>query len=543
VPSGIQATCQVLSTTRNRAVVPLVVAGIHSTSPEVRAAIIRAAMRRHDAATHTQLVRHYDQLDETDQLVLCDTHRVMPHHAAPVLRRAILEGDATLCTNACAIVQAAGDFEMLPTLLKAAENRKHPHTATILNAITGLTDVLYQHLAEWTIGATPGAHDPSFARHHVLTALEQSLSRYAKHERFAILDAFLLLAPIDNATFLKILRDPHHACHADMIRALSTSQDFGVMERLVELLRDTETPTAALEIIANRGDDAFVRILLHGLKHPAPVRVLHNMKRMQRVVWLESRRELLLELDGRTQAVAVDLAAASGLITDTLFELLSMVLRGGLAEGRRASCQALARFENETADALIRAALDDPDAGVQAAAVRQMRTRRVPDALQRLVRLLDAPAAEVRNAARTSLAEFNFIRYKSMFDLLDSEAARTTGRLVHKVDDTAIQKLQEELSSPAISARLRAIEMAIAMAATDDVEPHLIELANNENVVIRKEALLALGHSHRAETIRTLERAALDPNRTIADAARISLALAMKGRGSAPEQARGGRQS
>ena len=53
------------------------------------------------------------------------------------------------------------------------------------------------------------------------------------------------------------------------------------------------------------------------------------------------------------------------------------------------------------ADELILAMLDDPDAGVQAAAVRQLRARRVPDALQRLVALLDSRLPEVREAART----------------------------------------------------------------------------------------------------------------------------------------------
>jgi hypothetical protein len=542
VPSGIQATCQVVATTRNRAVVPLIIAGMRSSSIDVRAAVIRAALRRHDAATHTQLIKHYSDLNPADQLVLAETHRQMPHHATPVLRRAIIEGDATMCANACAIVQASGDFEMMPTLLRAAENPKHCHTDAVLSAVTGLSEVLFQQLAEWSIGPTPRTHDPSFARHHVLMALEESLTRYATHEHLAILDAFLQIAPIDNDTLLRILRDQNHACHADTIRAFSTSQDFGVMERLVEFLRDTETPKAALEIIANRGDDAFVRVLLHELKYPVPVRVLHNMKRMSRVVWLESRRDLLLEFDGRTQAMAVDLASASNLGSEAQFELFATVFRSGLADGRRASCQAIARVRSAKADAMVRAALDDPDAGVQAAAIRQLRTRKIPDALQRLVRLLDAPAAEVRDAARTSLAEFNFIRYKAMFDLLDSEAARTTGRLVHKVDDTAIQKLQEELNSPAISARLRAIEMAIAMAATDEVEANLIDITQHENIALRKEAILALGHNRRAESIRTLERAALDPNGTIADAARASLALAMKSRTLASEKAKGRRQ-
>ena len=96
------------------------------------------------------------------------------------------------------------------------------------------------------------------------------------------------------------------------------------------------------------------------------------------------------------------------------------------------SCTALARFRNHQADALVRAALDDPDAGVQAAAVRQLRQRGFPDALSLLVSLLESRSIEVRDAARTSLAEFNFIRYRAMFDLLDEKALKSTGVLVQQ---------------------------------------------------------------------------------------------------------------
>jgi hypothetical protein len=513
----------VLSTTRNRAVLPVLLAGFRSTSAEVRAAVIRAAVRRHDAATHTQLLRHFAELDLADQAVLCETHLAMPHHAAPVLRRAVLEGDAIMCANACAIIRESGDFEQFPTLVKAAENKKHPYLDEVFSTIAELTDELYQELAQWAGGDRAGLHDPSFKRRNVLLALEQSLSRYAAHHQTEILDAFLLLAPADNATFLKVLRDMHHACHEPMVDELTASEDSGIMERLVELLRDTDTPQAALEIIAQREDRQFLNILLHEFKRPVPLRALHNMKRLRKVAWLESHCKLLLELDGRAQAVAVELAAASSISSESLFELLALLLQDGLTEGRRASCQALARFEGHEADELILTALDDPDAGVEAAAVRQLRSRRIPDALKLLVSRIDASSVEVRDAARSSLAEFNFVRYRAMFDLLDDDAARTTGRLVHKIDRSAGRQLLEELTSPSISVRLRAIEMAVAMAATDEVESQLIELAQNENASVRKEALLALGNCHHPGVKPLLEAATRDQNGSIADAARQSL--------------------
>jgi HEAT repeat protein len=522
--NGFHKTARVLATSRNRAVVPIILAAAKSTSSDVRSSALRAAIRRRDSATHTELIGCFSQLDEADRIAVCTAHRQLPHHAAPALKAAILTGDEHHCANACNMIVAAGDFDMLRTLVSVAENKRHHSSGEALAAITGLVDRLFQDLALWAGGIRlDGDHDPSFVRHHVLNTFEQSLGQFVRHQRLEILDAFLLLTPVDNPTFLKILRDPRHACHAATIQNLTLSQDSGVMERLIDLLRDTDTPPAALQIIAARRDPQFLNILLHELRHPVPIRVLHNMKRLKSVAWLESERSHVLDLGGRAQAAAVELAAASDISRESLLAFLANVLQNGLAEGRRASCQALSRFMMPDADQLVFAALNDPDASVQAAAIRQLRARRMPNSLGQLAKFLDSTSAEVRHAARSSLAEFNFIRYRAMFDLLDDEAARSTGALVRKVDNSACQKLIEDLNSPSISARLRGIEMAIAMSAADDVEAQLIELTNHENVAIRKEAILALAHCTHAECDAVLEAASKDRNGTIADAARQSL--------------------
>ena len=172
----------------------------------------------------------------------------------------------------------------------------------------------------------------------------------------------------------------------------------------------------------------------------------------------------------------------------------------------------------------VRAALNDPDASVQAAALRQLRPRRSPNALQLLVAKLQSPSIEVRDAARSSLAEFNFVRYRAMFDLLDEHSVRTTGALVRQVDFTAREKLIGDLMSPSISVRLRAIDMAIAMDSNEDVRSQLLELAGHENVALRKEAIAALATVKGPDVVAVLELAADDTNSSVADAARQSLA-------------------
>ena len=522
--AGPARTSQVLSGTRNRAVIPLLLAGLRSSRASVRAAAIRAAVRRHDSATHTHLIRHFGDLSEADQAVLAEAHAALPHHAAPALKAAVLEGDATLCKNACRIIALSCDADLFPVLVKAAESKKHHHRDAVSKTILELASGVVHELAQWAGGERAGHHDPSFKRHHLLVSLEQSLARFAQHHCREVLDAFLLLAPIENKTLQQILHDPRHPGHGAVATELASTQDCGIIERFVEMLGDINAPPAALEIMSRRADQKFVDILLNGLPRPVPVRVLHNMTRLRHVAWLEDHRRLLVELDGRAQAIAVDLATSSGMSHDRIFDLLVFLMREGLAEGRRASCQALAKFDTAEADKLVLSALDDPDSGVQATAVRQLRIRRLPDALQRLVALLDSRSPEVRDAARSSLAEFNFTRYRTMYDLLDEQAVKSTGVLVYKVDHTAQQKLLEELAAPSITSKLRGIEMAVAMEAANDLRQQLIELASHENVTVRKEAVTALAHCRGEQVIAALMAAAADTNRTVAEAAQRSLA-------------------
>ena len=521
--SGLDKTRQVLSRTRNRAVLPLLAAGFRSSSAEVRAAAIRAAIQRVDLESHTQLICHFNSFGDAERAALAEAFHAVPHHTAPALTAALLGSDTNLCDNACQLIVLCQDCDSFSALLQAAESGSHRHCHQIAATIRQLADRLHERLDQWAGSSHPAGHDPTFARHQALAALERYLSHSPHHVPPEIVEAFLLLAPSDHPTLARILNDSRHACHAPFVSVFSTSPDRSVVERLVALVRDTDAPIAALEAIARRTDRPFIDSLLQGLRRPVPLRVLHNMKRMRSIAWLESHRETLLHLDCRAQALAIELAAASGMQEAAFFDLVVLLLREGLAEARRAACQALAKFEGPQIDMLVLTALDDPDAGVQAAAARQLRPRRLPQALKVLVGLLDSASVEVRDAARSSLAEFNFVRYRSMFDLLDENAIKTTGLLVHKVDDGAVEGLIEELTSPSVSSRLRGIEMAVAMQATQDVCDQLVELAKHENVSVRNEALAALAECTGPHVFEVLELAARDASHSIAETARQSL--------------------
>ena len=160
---------------------------------------------------------------------------------------------------------------------------------------------------------------------------------------------------------------------------------------------------------------------------------------------------------------------------------------------------------------------------MQAAAARQLRMRRLPDAMERLVVLLDHAAPEVRDAARTSLAEFNFIRFRSSFEVMDERTRRKIGPLVRKVDPSSISRLIDLLDSPSMTTRLRGLEMVIAMDASDDVFGLLVQLISDPDLTVRTDAVAALGQCRKTEALLLLRHAARDSNLCVREAARKSI--------------------
>jgi HEAT repeat protein len=524
VTNGLQTTWNVLSQTRNRAAQPVLALAMHSELVEIQSGAVRAIVRRKDSAAHEQLIRCFDALGDSGQHTLCDAHRETPHQMSAALAAAVQSGDPQGCKNACCILLLCHDFDQFPALIRAAENRHHRQAPIVSATMKQLAYLLLEDLSDPTSNLRQGGTDTYFFRRQIVRALERSVSDFARHYRQEILEAFLVLSPAGNDVLERILQDTHHPCHEPALAVLASSDSPAIIGQLVTLLHDATVPIGVLRIIAQRVDHGFLETLLRGLKKPVPLRVLNNMSRLHRVSWLEEKREQLLALDGQFQATAFELAVATSINHHALFELLAMILRRGSAEGRRAACRALAEFRGPEADELVVAALADPDGGVQAAAVRQLRDRQLPDALPMLVRMLDSPAPEVREAARSSLSEFNFVRYRTMFDLLDEKTLRTTGALVNRVDPSSYFRLAEELSSPSASHRRRGIAMAVAMDAASDVRDKLIALSEDEEVSVRVEAVAALRHCRGLEVMSALQLALHDPHRAVREAATASLA-------------------
>jgi hypothetical protein len=353
--------------------------------------------------------------------------------------------------------------------------------------------------------------------------LEQSIARFVRHQRPEVIEAFLQLVERDNATVKQILLDPFHGCYLGVVDLLLHSQRGGIVRLLLSYLDDPHPPTAAISALARRCDPKFIGHLLKKIgDRPSPQQA-QNLKRVESVPWADPEQGVVDMLDDASQHSLVKMLAASGVKRSEVFRTLEHLALRGTPGGRRAAFEELAGFSGVEANALIMAALEDPDPLVQAAAARQLRQRGVPGALSRLVELIDSPHQVLRDAVRASLSEFQFSRYLASFDLLDTEVRAANGRLVRKVDPRALSQLIEELRSRSRSRRLRAIEMAVAMDLLAEAEGELIERLRDEDHIVRSQAARALAARETAAVQDALHEALLDRSDAVRDAAAYAL--------------------
>jgi HEAT repeat protein len=183
----------------------------------------------------------------------------------------------------------------------------------------------------------------------------------------------------------------------------------------------------------------------------------------------------------------------------------------------------LVDFPGAEATQLVVKALDDDDGHVQAEAVAQLRDRGIPGALGKLIKLLDSPHEAVREKARQSLSEFAFARFLGAFDLLDEEVQQSTGELVRKTDRGAMKALAEEMEAPHCERRRRALAVAVAMDAVEELQANVIRLLEDRDQFVRAEAAKALGHGTSPAVWGSLRRALLDRSPQVRLAAERSL--------------------
>jgi hypothetical protein len=516
VRGGLAATFSVLAGTKNEAATRVLLAALDVADREIHAATLEALLKRRSAAGHRELLRRWHTITDRSKSVVAEKAGQM----TGALRDAVLSSDRQLATNGCRAAVHLREYDMIPALITAAEDKSNQCGPLAAGALLGLTESLCDELAKPR--DYKNRRDPHVFRNHIVGALENSAGRFEQHKRREILEAFLLLTDRENPVLDQILRHPHDPAYATIVHLLSHSERPGVIRLLLSHLDDAHTPTSIGGVIARRRDLPFLRCFLKRFREEIPHAARSQLKRIDSFAWLRDM-SLLSELDDDEQGGALHVAMASGMNRLRVFELVQLLLTRGTTGGRRVAAKTLAEFHGIEANGLIMKAIRDEDAIVQSFIAPLLRDRGIPGAMTTLLQLIDSPHAEVQAAVRKSLSEFSFERVITTFDMLDYQAQRETGRLTRLVDPKCIPRLREEFNSEVRMRRIRAVQMAVAMNVVVELEDEVISLLTDDDQVLRSEAAEALTQSDSQRSREALRDALLDRSPIVREAVEKTL--------------------
>ncbi len=515
--SGLETTFGILTRTRNEAAVDALLPALDAKNPEVQERALAAILARRAPAGQKEILRRIPSLSRRWKKIITKD----PSGLSNVLRDGIAGADENLCANACRAAVIFRSADLIPTLLAALENPS-------LTKANMAAETLLQLAAEFE---NKIAHLPQeehryellWLRKRIIASLEASVLRFGKHRRREALEAFLLIAPSDNLTLRRILNDPHDPGFLIVIEIMSKSLQAGVMNLLLGFLNDHEPPIAAVGAIANRTDVKFIVRFMQAIGDDPTPHMRQTLHRMESIAWLKNPELILPQLDEAGQQNAAKLIEYSSVPRSVGFATVKYLLLHGKNAGRREAAVALEAFIGADANALALKGLADPDPQVQANVINQLRRRKMPGVLPRLVDFLDSPHAAVRRAARRNLDEFSFRRFLGAFEMLDEEVRQTTGELVKKVDPYAAEELRAELEANSHARQVRALQITRYLNLAESVQDLLLLAVKDEDHVVRSEAVADLAFCKSPSAKAALLEALEDRSSVVQDAAKRSL--------------------
>ncbi len=515
---GLATTFHVLTHTDNEAAVRVLLAALDNPKPVIQEQALQAVLNRRGPQGGREILRRLDEMPPRWKEIIRRYHGRL----IGALRDAIVGSDAEMMDRGARAAVWFREYDLIPTLLNVLEGRAARTADLAAETIIELVDALYEELA----GPRDyrDHRDPKRVRERVVDSLGKSVTRFDRHKRREVIEAFLLLAHRDNIVLRRTLKTPHQAAFVATVDLLAHSPHGGVIRLLLSFLDDPSAPSAALSVLAKRNDLKYVRYLLRKIGHQPSAAAGQNLKRIESIPWLCEGSPLLEQLDDAAQHGAVRLAITSGISRLQAFVTVRYILENGNPGGRRAAATALAEFQGAEANEVTLRALDDSDPQVQATVAAQLRGRGIPGAMGRLLSLVNSPHTVVRRAVRESLAEFHFPRYLSSFDMLDDEVRKTTGMLVRRIDPTTEEGLRGELKSKMRSRRLRGVAIAKVIELVESLEGDIIALLDDEDHMVRAVAAEALAGLNSEASRLALEAALRDSSPKVRQTAEDSLA-------------------
>lgn len=515
--ANLRATFQFLARTKNQAAVEVLVAGLDCPHQATREEALRALLERPAPDGHIEVFWRLPTFDQACRAIVNER----PERLISAAGEAVQHPTPETCAAACDAILAYRLYETLPAMLAVLDGKESPNADQVASAILKLADSFYGELC--APDKQSRRKDMDTVRQRLTSSLEESLRKFARHRRPELVEAFLLIAKPQNVTFRSLLQQPNDAAYPAVLDVLANSPRGGVIRLLLGFLEEPTMPQAVRKILVGRNDVKFVENMVLSVGTKPSKAAAETLGHLDGFAWAAPQAGLIGQLSELAQACAVSLLMASAMKRNQVLEVLGYLLRDGQIEGRRSAAHALAEIEGPEAAGVVIRALSDDDPVVRAHALRQIRPRKVPGALSLLIRMVDTPHEEVRQALREALPEFSLHQFLANFDSMDETTQAAAGHIVRKIDPDAASQLAVEMERLSPVRRRRAVMAADAMDIVPELEQKVIRLLSDDDHMVRIAVAKALADCGTKPSWEALRDALLDRSVIVKETAEQSL--------------------
>ena len=519
---GIERTLQVLLRTKTTGAAELLLIAARSESAPLRTGAVRALARKNDSEAHDELVRMFSDLQPDARSALATIPVNLPMRKG--LSRQVLDKSPKLALAATQVARALGATEHLAAIVSVAEKIDPTLAGPFVEGVLELAKKLSKDMQRSHHGERLD-QDPAFLRRAAVNALHSAMTTYQLHRHDALVEAMIILAPYDEPALAQALHNDQHHAHTAIKAYLEVSESQEAARMMGELLKDKRAPQTLLDVVARRHEPSVLSLMLDSIGPQIGARTRENVSRIYSFAWAEVEHADSLDyLTGEQLATAFELLAMSEMSRTRLADIIITALGSEDELVRLAACRALAHVPKDLANGPARVALEDKSSQVVRAAVALVRAKHVKVDSHVLIGLLGHPDRQVVEAVQGAMTGLRFTDYRDQYDTLTPEQRRRIGSLVAKADPTALDTLENELSSGVARRRLQALEYIEVMGVVDWLlEKIVTRLADNDSGV-RAESARLLGQGKPTASLAAALRVLLDdPSAAVRDAVEDSL--------------------
>jgi hypothetical protein len=486
----IEITFETLAAVNNDAVVKVLTLALESRERAVAEGALEAILRCKPRAILNQLVERWHTLPDRWKKIMARHCGAFEGAIIDVFRRRQAES----CRNAVEAAVGLGEAQLIEFFLRELEDATHPQRKLAATAVVRLAERLHDDIS---IISSPRQEDSPVRDwdrtfHRVVGALAISTSRFTEHRAVEVLESFVLLAKRENLTLREILHDSTHPVYRPLIEQMLRSTRAGVMELLLSFLDDPHPFHNALQLLGQRRDVAFLRLLGRKLANDHREQIHHNLCKIHEIGWMKDAVALVNTLGETEQLGIVRFCAQSGIARGHMVHCLKYLAEHGTPATQQSAVLAWIAMRPENLRELLDGFLHSEQPLIRAAALRSLRDSEYPNAITHLLSALNDPLEVIRAAAQESLVEFNFKTFLHAFDDLPPAARKASATLVKKVNPHLVHDLMQEFQIKNRAQRLRALAIAELFELVPQIETVLLTLASDEDHAVRLEAIRLL---------------------------------------------------